>query len=602
MFNALRSPIFKKRGSVVLSLMASGAVAGAIVATHQIVQSFASGAGQYFSRQQAITRASKALALAAMAVNRNVILCSSENTEGCFVFNDPSFNVIVPRDEQGRAIKTPENFFYDKLFPNIGTQGDGAFSTCRKTYKYNEQGVGVCGGNASPNGQTVILKEMPSNSPFYKTEVTWSLRNWMDPNIAFTINSKSLTDGYLCQKSGTYEILPDGECTKLSEAESQESARTKKQCTNSGGQAIPNSVCNYFSTADFDESGVFITVKIEYNDTNEDAVTFTDVGGNVQPLPGAKEFIYLNGVVRRPLPILSFSQKEQAVCAQRCEASYAPSFGVEQNPRCVGLSDYTGVGDFVNSAYKGQGEVPKAVNKFSIKNNGPGVLYDLRFRREDIHGDSHNYEAHQDKAILRQDFFDPPFKMGSIEAGKAMIPGTAIEVSDNSIPCYVNSYYKLNVEKINCSCSLNSNDSTASSVEAKAFCAGTTGFQSALSKDNNKRVSFSTDQTNNTDAIVARNSSSNSFVDNRVGLPADSSVGWPILPVQGNEFIAQNQPSACGVTANITAPNVTLDQKTIREPEMWATKGARTTALCAQDWFIDMPFGGAEFCKSYDKN
>ena len=633
MFSNLFLPL--KKGSVVLSLMASGAVAGAIVATHQIVQGFTSGAGQYLSKQKAIQIADKALALAAMMVNRNVILCSSKqdsngNAEGCFVGLDP--NAGLGDDAKGSSFFCPqggacaeEKDFYLSLFDREGNiepalieknkivsdsdlsnNTKGFFERCDLQYEYDENGKGACPqGDESPNGQAVILRNAPSTSVFNGTEVTWSLRNWMDPNIQAVVNSQALTKGYVCQKAGTYEIIPDGVCGELSFAQSKDGSTTGGECKNSSNQAISGSVCNYFTSADFDERIVFITVKVEYHKSSDDAVTYTDVHGNEKALPKAKDFIFLNGLVRRPLPILAFSQKEQAVCAQRCEAAYAPSFGGgnSETPRCVGLSDYTGTvncdtkpypAECLASAYAGRGQVPKAENKFTVKNYGPGVLYDLRLRREDIHGDSYNYEAHQDKVILRQDFFEPENIAG---AKKILSPGRSVELSDNSIPCYVNSYYKINTEKINCSCSLNSNSSAATGAEAKAFCAGTTGFTgfaASFSQDDAKRVRFSTDQTGNSDAI------DRSFVDNRVGLPPDSALGRPILPIPGNDVLTKNsQPSACGVTGPL--PNAPFAQATTAEPSNWLVQEGATLdqsrKFCAESWFLDMPFGGTQFCK-----
>ena len=67
-----------KRGSLALSLVATGAVAATIVATHQLTQRFASGALGNFGRHEAFLLAQRSLALAGLMVARNVVLCSNQ--------------------------------------------------------------------------------------------------------------------------------------------------------------------------------------------------------------------------------------------------------------------------------------------------------------------------------------------------------------------------------------------------------------------------------------------------------------------------------------------------------------------------------------------
>ena len=72
-----QSKILGSKGSLVLSLVASGTVAATIVAAHQVVQRFASGSVGAFNQNQAYVLAQKSLAVAGLMVNRNVILCSN---------------------------------------------------------------------------------------------------------------------------------------------------------------------------------------------------------------------------------------------------------------------------------------------------------------------------------------------------------------------------------------------------------------------------------------------------------------------------------------------------------------------------------------------
>lgn len=401
--------IFSKRGSIFFSLMASGAVAATIVATHQITQNF--NIGSSISRKQAVIIGQKALSLATMMVTQNIILCSSKLDSDGHIMGCSSDPLDPPED-------LPEEFL-----TGMKLERDGfTLSPSRPDPPPSDQ-----------FGRVVKLERenIKKGSPIYGVEdITWSLKTWMDPQISSVFNV--MYKGYLCQHTTTHQII-EGECESVKDTQSKveitalsDSAKYPddyRKCQNEDNTTIPNSVCNYFSVSDFDENMVYISVRVPYHGSSDQ--------GEV------RKTLVLRAAVRRPVPVLSFSTRSRPNCSQRCEAALSPT-GVNENPRCVGLSDY-GVDDLADSRYRNS--VTASSAHLKVTNWGPGILYDLELKREDIMNSSNQ--------VLSQAMFHP-----ELDSNDGMLGPRESGYLEDKIPCYASTQYRVNVTEVSCVCRL----------------------------------------------------------------------------------------------------------------------------------------------------
>ena len=418
-FPQIFSQIFRfsrpKKGSVFLSLIATGAVAATIVATHQIVQHL--GSSSEIGRQEAYSIGSQALMIAGMMVSENIVLCSrikeSNEVLGC----DHAF-----RRDDGDSQKQLAKKFFDELELTESTPKDNFTREWLKDEDNNDI--------KSIYGQNLILKEtkIKSRSPFHGVHsVTWSLRDWSEPGVGGSIRS-IFEKGWLCQRENTYQILDDKYCPPPGDLKNLDALQLEpKKCLNSkGGSAVTGSVCHYLSAADYDENMVYIEVQIPY--TQETDQTYEDSGGNIETRK-KKQMLVVKGAVRRPPAILLFDNSKPAQCAQKCEGALSAS-GINDYPQCVGISDHGGAAT--------------AESKITITNKGPGVLYDLKLRREDIDNKSRD--------VLLQTMVNTGFKSdAAANADQVLFPGESYDHED-SIPCYASTYYRLSMETITCNC------------------------------------------------------------------------------------------------------------------------------------------------------
>ena len=384
-----------KKGSLILSIVASSAVIGVITASYQLKQSFSSGAGQGWGKQQAYVKAQQALILAALMVQRNVLLCSgkkpqgSQTGEGCSLFDAADTQAKDLYNE----LKIPTNLMQISSVPDLGQ-----VVTLQAT---------------DPDGRP----QLDRKSPFFGVkEIKWSLRSWMDPDIRSVFSS---LPEYLCQKQSTYEIIPDGVCPSLDFYKDMDQLMGKEPvaCRSKtiSGNEISSSVCNYFSAEDFDKYMVMISVTVSYIESVVDELQGAEAEG-----VRAKDLI-LNGAVRRPVALLSLVQTNfPGKCNIPCLVAQDGGLNLNDHPQCAGFDD------------AGQKKLQRS---FTVKNHGPGFLYDLKLRREDIEIGSNR--------LLAQSVVEPTVQK--------LAPGKEIQIQDQT-PCYRSQRYGLSLEKVSCSC------------------------------------------------------------------------------------------------------------------------------------------------------
>ena len=419
-----------KKGSVFLSLMASGAIAATIVATHQMVKNF--NTASVTDRQQAYILGQKALSLASMLVMRNVVLCSGKTSgstvEGCTV------DKLDPEDSHAES-----------FLSNMGLSDSGN--------DYRDSFSSVTGG-AGAYGDIIQLNraKIKSSSPLYGVEeIEWSLRRWTDPSIKAVFNS-AFSKGYFCEDKDTHEVIENGICDKLPiEKTSAQILSGDIECKDSSGSAISGSVCNYFPISDYDGQMVYITVKIPYTGLDQDQTyeeTTTNSGttttANKQTADAVKrKTLVLGAAIRRPIALLTFSPQSRPNCSQKCEAALSGTKSgtkINSKPRCVGLSNYS-----ISTSSQYQSSVPTAPFTLKVTNHGPGVLYDLKLKREDIKNDGSN-------DVLSSAMFEP----STLDSSDGKIsPNESVSIEDK-IPCYATTYYNINVETISCNCNFGS--------------------------------------------------------------------------------------------------------------------------------------------------
>ncbi len=412
----------RKKGSLVLSMVASGAVAATIVAAHKITQNFAAGSGQGWGYQEAQRLGQKALSLASLMVSRNIVLCSDEilgngNYRGCIGVSGVSGVADFSIDPD--TVDTESKDFYDKLHID-----DDKLT--------------------SENGVTTLeLKRVNSDSPFYAlsrsssnnnwAKITWSLRSWKKDPAVRTIFS-STSGSYVCRNTDDHSIVANGVCEKMDSKkglsqiykdDDPSGKLTINKCKDKNGDDIESTACDYVFVSDNDGQMVFISVEVPYSESSEQEVVSTKT-------------LTVNGAIRRPAAMLKVMNNggSSVTCSIRCEANGDGGLNLNDNPQCVGLSSY-GANEDGDNKYDPDAQLTG--NSFLVKNDGPGVLYDLKFVREDFETNTYRqlFKATVEPTI----------------AGGIVRPEGDVLVEDK-IPCYISSYYQANVTSINCKCSM----------------------------------------------------------------------------------------------------------------------------------------------------
>ena len=419
LFNVFR----RKKGSVILSILASGVVAASIVATHQVTQNFVSGAAQEFNLHTANVYAQRFLTIASLMVNRNLITCSNKITTnlvdkihlkksvGCKVNSTESMDIL---DKLGLIDKNTDYFSPLNL----------------KQTKDVSNGAVVLNGRDSKG----IIHLKPSSIFYGVGTVTWNLRNWHEPAIRALFGS--ITEGYFCQHKETSQIITDsgGKCKALEVTASRD--EIQKDATLCG--ASDEGYCNYFSVSDNDDQAIMISVEVPYS-----AITKEDARANKK--------LTINAVVRRPVAFMTTYIGEQGripSCNFHCETVEDSGTGLGQYRRCTQLSEK---GHNKGSDLRYPDNTNLIHSMFHIKNHGPGTIYNARFKREDIENGTNR--------VLVQTMTHPilnPIPPPPLGASTGSSVGTAtddfVAAIDDTLPCYLSSVYPSSIKNVNTGC------------------------------------------------------------------------------------------------------------------------------------------------------
>lgn len=449
-----------KKGSLALSLVAVGAVAATIVATHQLTQRFASGAVRNFSQQEAFLLAQRSLALAGLMVARNVVLCSTQamgsQVEGCKRIGP------LAADRKAHAFYTNELKLQNGWF----TVGNNPLSDYAKKYlkfKYS-------GGNSS------------GHQIFKNAEITWSLRK-LDSSLRSI--SGSLAKGYVCRDSKTFAVKK-GSCDFMGSRSTDDklmsnradsiSSDDNKKCKDSSNNDITDSVCDYYQESDGDPAVVFISVKVPYHSTASE-----------EAQGGEAKIMVANAAVRRPMSIFKlYSTKGKSVCPTSCQLS-KNAFNLKRSNNfsvCTSLggdrlahSDSNTSGPLSGKKYFPKAdEIHAAKTEIKIKNYGPGVLYGVQLLKEDYYPEEGTFLGRS--MVGFKGALEPTdSSMNNQDGMKSIVHYT---------PCYKANFYRPRLQKVTCDCDpSNSNDSvkTARGVlckKGKSVCAGSSGNDKSI--------------------------------------------------------------------------------------------------------------------------
>lgn len=368
----------KTRGNILLAMVAAGTVAAALVGIHNVVQNFQQQLDTPVDLAQAHYKAQKIMIKATELVTRNAVLCSEFLTPnaGCGLIDmkHTKYNDLLADFDMPRSSFSQE-------------QGDAE---------------DIYGGvSSSDSRESTTLQVLKLDHSNY--EVTWSLISRDDPQFRSHIGTSIFEEGVLCVDNKGTPI--EGQCEKPSEEKAEywnlDQMRDKIACKN-GEADIDNSQCDYFSTADSDLGLVLIRVRTQYK---------TNAQGNKQ--------LTLYSVVRRPLTFFSIIRDtaDATACSFRCQKS-------EGSDLCVGLYN-----DLENW---------NASVKFKIKNHGPGVLYHLQLRREDIVNGSNQ--------LLTQKLIST--------ITTPLLPGEESAEIEDEVPCHPSTHLKEAVHLVNYRCRL----------------------------------------------------------------------------------------------------------------------------------------------------
>ena len=436
--------IHKKKGSLILSFLASGVVAFTVVAAHQTTRRFVVGAGQGVGYQEAFNLSREALGLASLMVSRNIVICSTHKED----LASPTSKEVENKKCQltthtgGTFVDTIAGDYFNntlKLRPDIFTP------------------------SPSPSKSLILEKNTASSvsahSPLYVFlekggRIEWSHEDWRYDSTVSAVFT-DLGEG-VCRNSKTFEPL-DHKCPQEITLNSQtvnvqdqplsffklldrSGDRQNIKCRDTTNAEVPETVCDYFKVLDNDGSMVFITIKMPFIDSSEGQ--------------GESQSMSLKGAIRKPLSIISLlSGDEGPLCSVRCEApDIVIDLNGDENPPCVGLSD-----SGVDSNDLSQQVFPKnnrahtslvhASFDFSVKNYGPGVLHELEIHRRDQRNTNVMYKS---GTVLSQNVVPAlsnngiPFLLPSTDVTSHMASVT------DSIPCYDTSYYRTNSHICRC--------------------------------------------------------------------------------------------------------------------------------------------------------
>ncbi len=438
-----------KKGSLVLSLMASGVVAATIMATHQVAQNFASGAAQGLNQQQAFILAQKSIALATLMVQKNVVICSNaqignendgwkKQVRGCYQIGPLPREDLDGNSNPNGVVNKIAHDFYDSL-GLLGQPPSGKpswFKTVNLPSPYNNQMEGKAYLVFNPL-DTDLKNDY--HTLFKNAEITWAVRNANDPSVRAAL---SIADkGVICRDTRTL-LEVDGLCPYAPPTKEDDDYPLDMRLNYAGYMGMPSvlckikdsngqytvdgahTVCDYYPVQDSDDSMVFVSVVVPYQ-----------VSKDVK-----KQKIVMNAAVRRPFSTFHIRPIASESCAMKCESAYNEHYDNEY-PRCVGLSDYNTI---QNAAVLGN--YPKGTQllrkELKVLNKGPGVLFDIALKREDLDRDT--------KSSLGQHIVRArEFASGS--SPRPVGPGGSRVIQD-LIPCYYSSYYEVNVKRMNCTC------------------------------------------------------------------------------------------------------------------------------------------------------
>ena len=428
----IRKNIKNKRGSLVLSLMASGTVAATIMVTHQVAQNFSSGKAQGLSQQQAFLLAQESVALASLMVQKNVVVCSNvripksdggwENqVRGCYRTKPlPLENAEGTADSDGEINKIA-NAFYKELKLDTNPPGDRTswFENIDLDFNLMEGKKALVFNKLEQDGVNLKNNYHPR---FKNAEITWAVRSANDPSIREAL---SLSDiGVTCRDTRTL-VEREGTCPAepLSMKHSLHSHAIESndiKCKDSNNNNIANSKCDYYAVKDNDKSIVFISVAVPFQ---------SDAKKNQK--------IVMNAAVRRPVAVYHVEPTASTSCSMRCESAINENYKENPYPRCVGLSDHNSV-DNTDELTRYAAGMQLSATKLKVINKGPGILYDMNLKREDVDLDT---GLQLGARIVKAREF----------GGNSVGPGGHRIVND-LVPCYYSSYYEINVKNISCTC------------------------------------------------------------------------------------------------------------------------------------------------------
>ena len=420
-----------KKGSLVLSLMASGTVAATIAVTHQVAQNFSTGKAQGLNQQQAFLLAQESIALATLMVQKNSVVCSNvqmrtgdsleQQVRGCRLKPLPREDGTGALDDDGEVNEIANKFYKDlKLDGDPPGDRTSWFETISLDFNKMEGKKALVFNRLERNGQKLENNYHPR---FKDAEITWAVRSSNDPSIreALALSKK----GVVCRNTKTLTEV-EGQCdvSPLGMEHSlyaHEVMSRGVQCKDSNGQNIADTMCDYYDAKDNDDSIIFVSVVVPYK----------------EPGVAADKKIVMNAAVRRPVSITHARPVTETSCAMKCESAYSENYENQQYSRCVGLSDYDNPDDIDTLGFYPEGtDLLRA--EIKVNNKGPGILYDMNLKREDIDVDTRRQLGA--RIVQAREFGNKPLG-----------PGGSRTVSD-VIPCYFSSYYEVSVKNISCTC------------------------------------------------------------------------------------------------------------------------------------------------------
>ena len=452
-----------QKGSLILSLVAAGSVAAAIVATHQVAQVFSEGAGQKFSQERAFRSAQKNLALAVLMVNRGIIACSArritsaEDITGSKVGRFEGCRLTKKSDQKLQSTKD----LYDPKPKGLDLNALNTRSASFFTSKNNDS------GGKYEGLKNVIFNEEDSDgnhdnhAVFKLSKITWAVKGSEDPTVKSAFSS--LSKGYICWEKGSFKVKEDGVCPnppsnppderfhsteshRFNKEQKIENILVKQENCEVNGSVDSNTVCDYYSLSDYDQGLVFISVEVPYGEASE------------------KNNVVMNALVRRPPAIVKIFQGEGGFCPMMCEPSEKSNLlstdseqtaqKIDPFPRCTTM----GHAAYFRTRPTPSGPVEKVggldyryregtllgPSYLKVKNYGPGPLYDLVLKREDIDNSTNSVISHQ---ILSNTSF-------RFENNGELLPGDETVLRD-WVPCYRSHYYSKNIKKVSCSYRMN---------------------------------------------------------------------------------------------------------------------------------------------------